>query len=53
MKSLRYLNFIVVALIAVNIYIAWATPAVYGWVVALAGWAPWMFEPLGERHGNS
>ena len=53
MKYLRYLNIIMVALITVNIFVFWGTPAIYGWVVALAGWAPWMFEPLGERGGNS
>jgi hypothetical protein len=50
---MRYINIVMVAMIAVMIFLSWGTPAVYGWTVALAGWAPWMFEPLGERRGNS
>jgi len=50
---LKYLNAFMVGLIAVNLYLALGTPAVDGWAVALAGWAPWMFTPLGERRGNS
>lgn len=50
---MKYLNAIIVALIAVNIYLFWGTPAVYGWTVALAGWAPWLFTTLGERRGDS
>lgn len=50
---LRYLTIIMVILIAINVYIFWGTPAVYGWAVALAGWAPWMFDFVGDRRGNS
>jgi hypothetical protein len=51
--KMKYFNIIMVALIAVNIYLFWGTPAVYGWVVAFAGWAPWMFDFVGERRGDS
>jgi hypothetical protein len=50
---LRYLNFAIVITVAVMIWISWGTPAVYGWTVALAGWAPWMFDDLGAQRGNS
>jgi hypothetical protein len=50
---LKYLNITIVAIIAVMIFLTWGTLAFWGWFVALMGWAPWMFESLGERRGNS
>jgi hypothetical protein len=50
---IRYLNLIVVTLIVANIYLFWGTPSVYGWVVALGGWLPWVFTPLETRRGDS
>jgi hypothetical protein len=32
-----------VVLITVNMILNWNTPAVWGWLVALAGWVPHMF----------
>jgi hypothetical protein len=50
---LRYLNIFMVLVIAVNIYLFWGTPAVYGWVAALGGWAPWAFTTIEKKNGNS
>ncbi len=35
--------FIVIASVA-NIWLYWDTPAVFGWIVAIAGWVPHLFE---------
>ena len=35
---------LVVILSAINIYLYWGTPAVYGWVVAIAGWVDHCFS---------
>ena len=48
---MKYLVPIILAAIAVNLFLYWDTPAVYGWVVALAGWLPQLFDKK-EQHGN-
>jgi hypothetical protein len=35
---------LVVILSAINIYLYWGTPAVYGWIVAVAGWVNHCFQ---------
>ena len=35
---------LVVILSAINIYLYWGTPAVYGWCVAVAGWVEHCFQ---------
>lgn len=49
---MKYLEIIIVIACAINLVIYWDTPAVYGWVVALAGWVPHMFKRK-EQYGNS
>jgi hypothetical protein len=48
----NWLTAIVVAAIVANIFLYWNTVAVYGWVVALAGWVPHLFEKKGSNNGN-
>jgi len=48
---MKYLQYILVATITLNIFLFWGTDAVYGWVVALAGWVPHLFDRK-ANHGN-
>ena len=48
----NWLTAIVVAAIVANIFLYWNTTAVFGWVVALAGWVPHLFENKGSNNGN-
>jgi len=49
---MKYLVPIILAAIVANLFLYWDTPAVYGWVVALAGWVPHLFENKGSNNGN-
>ena len=49
----HWITVVLVIGILINIFLFWDTMAVYGWVVALAGWVPHLFENKGETHGNS
>jgi uncharacterized membrane protein len=40
---------LVVILSAINIYLYWDTPAVYGWIVAVAGWVDHCFQKKTEN----
>jgi hypothetical protein len=48
---MKYLVPIILAAIVANLVLYWDTSAVYGWVVALAGWLPHLFDKK-EQHGN-
>lgn len=51
MTFLQCLALAIVIMSAVNIWMFWGTPAVFGWVVAISGWVPNMFRD--KKHGNS
>ena len=40
---------LVVILSAINIYLYWGTPAVYGWCGAVAGWVEHCFQKKTEN----
>jgi len=49
---MKYLVPIILAAIVANLFLYWDTPAVYGWVVALAGWVPHLFKSKESNNGN-
>jgi len=48
---MKYLTILIVAACAINMFLYWDTSAVYGWLVALAGWIPHLFDRK-ANHGN-
>lgn len=49
MTFLQYLALAVVIMSAINIWMFWGTPAVFGWVVAVSGWLPNTFPNKGTK----